>query len=165
LATPSTSGLVTRPPGEFHQAQAPAHPRVNQIFHWEGKETRSQRPNHLTPPYVTAEPVVTHRPLSSGTEKLKFVIMATDGREWSLRHHQTDRQYGTGSLLKRRLSSSPRTSRTPPTRTSPSNTSPLRSHSTLPRPKDPTRSRPCQAPKGGMRAHGVSRVTRTRRRI
>lgn len=56
--------------------------RIADVFKSEGLKTRKQRPSHLTPPYVTAEPAVTHRPLvSPNGDKLRFVILATDGRE------------------------------------------------------------------------------------
>lgn len=39
--------------------------------------------NSLTPPYVTAQPEVTYRPIGRGKdgEELKFVVLATDGCE------------------------------------------------------------------------------------
>jgi pyruvate dehydrogenase phosphatase len=48
----------------------------------QGLKLRKQRAGHLTPPYVTAQPEVTYRKIhpSSG-EKLRFLVMATDGRE------------------------------------------------------------------------------------
>ena len=54
------------------------------MFESENVKVRSQRPTNLTPPYVTARPEVTHRPLSTDHEKLRFVIMATDGCKASL---------------------------------------------------------------------------------
>ena len=56
---------------------------VSRIFESEGVKNRKQRPNHLTPPYVTAQPEVTHRRLSSDNDRIRFIIMATDGcRFW-----------------------------------------------------------------------------------
>ena len=56
--------------------------RLNAIMQAEGYKFRKQRPWHKTPPYVTARPEVTHRKLRSETgEKLRFVVMATDGRK------------------------------------------------------------------------------------
>lgn len=47
-------------------------------------KTRNIRPWNYTPPYVTARPEVTHRHLSQNGEKIRFVILATDGREQSV---------------------------------------------------------------------------------
>ena len=53
--------------------------RIHAAFKAEGLKTRKQNPAHATPPYVTAEPVVTHRKLKANGEMLRFVVMATDG--------------------------------------------------------------------------------------
>ncbi|MGG6497898.1 UNVERIFIED_CONTAM: protein phosphatase 2C family protein, partial [Bacteroidetes bacterium 56_B9] len=59
---------------------------MNEIMQAEGKKFRKQRPWHKTPPYVTARPEVTHRRINPETgEKLRFVVMATDGRKCSFR--------------------------------------------------------------------------------
>jgi hypothetical protein len=51
----------------------------------EGKKARKPRPYNQTPPYVTARPEITHRKIKGDDgEKLRFVIMATDGRECCL---------------------------------------------------------------------------------
>lgn len=43
---------------------------------------RSEKPHYLTPPYVTSRPEITHRKISGNPdEKLRFVILATDGRK------------------------------------------------------------------------------------
>ncbi|ORY23538.1 phosphatase 2C-like domain-containing protein [Naematelia encephala] len=56
------------------------HQAVKAAFSSQGLKTRSQRPTHLTPPYVTARPEVTYRKIHpSNKETLRFVIMATDG--------------------------------------------------------------------------------------
>ncbi|KAL7420258.1 hypothetical protein Q5752_005227 [Cryptotrichosporon argae] len=54
---------------------------IAEIFKAEGLRPRVPRPNHNTPPYVTARPEVTYRSLDGGPggEKLRFVVMATDG--------------------------------------------------------------------------------------
>lgn len=81
-----TSGLDRRPISKYScyrtEDSADCTCRIADVFRSEGLKTRKQRPSHLTPPYVTAEPVVTHRPLvSPNGDKLRFVILATDGRE------------------------------------------------------------------------------------
>ncbi|TXT13174.1 hypothetical protein VHUM_01575 [Vanrija humicola] len=52
---------------------------VADVFRAEGAKPRSSRPWNFTPPYVTARPEVTHRTLHQGGEKLKFLVLATDG--------------------------------------------------------------------------------------
>ncbi|WWC85446.1 uncharacterized protein L201_000309 [Kwoniella dendrophila CBS 6074] len=53
---------------------------IADAFREEGDKPRAVRPWNLTPPYVTAKPEVTYRKLThENGEKLKFVIMATDG--------------------------------------------------------------------------------------
>ncbi|WVR03177.1 hypothetical protein IAU60_000168 [Kwoniella sp. DSM 27419] len=53
---------------------------IAEAFKQGGVKPRSVRPWYYTPPYVTANPVVTYRKLhNEDGEKLKFVVMATDG--------------------------------------------------------------------------------------
>ena len=53
------------------------------MFRSEGERGRQQRPGGYTPPYVTARPEVEHRKIHpNNDETLKFIIMATDGREF-----------------------------------------------------------------------------------
>ncbi|KAL1406953.1 hypothetical protein Q8F55_006365 [Vanrija albida] len=52
---------------------------VADVFRAEGAKPRASRPWNFTPPYVTARPEVTHRTLHNGDEKLKFLVLATDG--------------------------------------------------------------------------------------
>jgi len=54
--------------------------RVNEIFEAEGEKGRKQSKLIATPPYVTARPDVSFRRIHRPNEKLKFVILATDGR-------------------------------------------------------------------------------------
>jgi pyruvate dehydrogenase phosphatase len=54
---------------------------VADVFRAEGSKARAVRPWNFTPPYVTARPEVTHRTLRQGDEKLRFVVLATDGCE------------------------------------------------------------------------------------
>ena len=54
--------------------------RVNGIFEAEGEKGRKQSKLIATPPYVTARPDVSFRKIHRPNEKLKFVILATDGR-------------------------------------------------------------------------------------
>jgi len=52
-----------------------------------GMPMRTARPNFKTPPYVTAQPAVTHRKMSllptdspeSMTKRKRFLVLATDG--------------------------------------------------------------------------------------
>lgn len=53
---------------------------VNEIFEAEGEKGRKQSKLIATPPYVTARPDVSFRKIHRPNEKLKFVILATDGR-------------------------------------------------------------------------------------
>jgi hypothetical protein len=53
---------------------------VNEIFEAEGEKGRKQSQLISTPPYVTARPDVSFRKIHRPNEKLKFVILATDGR-------------------------------------------------------------------------------------
>ena len=84
LEMPCTNGLGRKLQSETKPDVA--NTRINQVFHWEGLESRQQRPTHFTPPYVTARPVVTHRKITVPREKLKFIILATDGREFGVWH-------------------------------------------------------------------------------
>ncbi|WWC67205.1 uncharacterized protein I206_101112 [Kwoniella pini CBS 10737] len=53
---------------------------IADAFREESDKPRGVRPWNLTPPYVTAKPEVTYRKLQNKQgDKLKFVIMATDG--------------------------------------------------------------------------------------
>jgi hypothetical protein len=54
--------------------------RVNEVFEAEGEKGRKQSKLIATPPYVTARPDVSFRKIHRPNEKLKFVILATDGR-------------------------------------------------------------------------------------
>lgn len=56
---------------------------VNEVFTAEGEKGRRQSNNTLTPPYVTARPDVAYRRIQRPGEKLKFVVLATDGRKYS----------------------------------------------------------------------------------
>ena len=62
-------------------AIAIADNRVNEIFEAEGEKGRKQSKLIATPPYVTARPDVSFRKIHRPNEKLKFVILATDGRK------------------------------------------------------------------------------------
>jgi serine/threonine protein phosphatase PrpC len=53
---------------------------VNEIFEAEGEKGRKQSKLIQTPPYVTARPDVSFRKIHRANEKLRFVILATDGR-------------------------------------------------------------------------------------
>lgn len=54
--------------------------RIADAFRAQGEKPRSGRPWNYTPPYVTARPEVTFRKLNPHTgEKLRFVVLATDG--------------------------------------------------------------------------------------
>ncbi|KAK8844684.1 hypothetical protein IAR55_006533 [Kwoniella newhampshirensis] len=53
---------------------------ISDAFKAEGVKPRAQRPWNFTPPYVSGKPEVTYRNLhTENGEKLKFLIMATDG--------------------------------------------------------------------------------------
>lgn len=53
---------------------------INEVLKATDNKPRSIRPWNYTPPYVTARPEVTYRPLDTKDgEKLKFVVLATDG--------------------------------------------------------------------------------------
>ncbi|WVF66667.1 hypothetical protein IAT40_001408 [Kwoniella sp. CBS 6097] len=53
---------------------------IADAFKEEGDKPRPVRPWNYTPPYVTARPEVTYRKLRSAQgEKLRFIVMATDG--------------------------------------------------------------------------------------
>ena len=51
------------------------------VYADEGEKVRPPRAFHYTPPYVTARPEVEYRPLRKAGERLRFVVMATDGCE------------------------------------------------------------------------------------
>lgn len=56
--------------------------RMGDLLRSEGMKVRKQRPVNYTPPYVTARPEVVHRKINPETgEKLRFVVIATDGCE------------------------------------------------------------------------------------
>lgn len=56
---------------------------VNALIKDAGEKPRGIRPWNFTPPYVTAKPEVTYRKLSGANgEKLRFIVLATDGCEW-----------------------------------------------------------------------------------
>jgi pyruvate dehydrogenase phosphatase len=90
--------------------------RVNEIFEAEGEKGRKQSKLIATPPYVTARPDVSFRKIHRSGEKLKFVILATDGRKYhttdtsmvaamvDLIGVPADMQYGTESLPKKQSS-------------------------------------------------------------
>jgi pyruvate dehydrogenase phosphatase len=52
---------------------------IADVFRAQGSKARPVRPWNFTPPYVTASPEVTYRSLHSRDEKLKCVVLATDG--------------------------------------------------------------------------------------
>lgn len=59
---------------------------VNALIKDAGEKPRSIRPWNFTPPYVTARPEVEYRPLKGANgEKLRFLVLATDGRKSPLR--------------------------------------------------------------------------------
>lgn len=56
---------------------------VADVYRADGLKPRNFRQFNFTPPYVTARPQITHRSLKGQDgEKLRFVVMATDGREY-----------------------------------------------------------------------------------
>lgn len=54
---------------------------IAEVFRAQGEKGRPVRPWNFTPPYVTALPEVTYRSIRKNGEKLKFVVLATDGCE------------------------------------------------------------------------------------
>jgi pyruvate dehydrogenase phosphatase len=134
------------------------------VFKDEGAKPRSIRPWNFTPPYVTARPEVTYRSLE-GEDKLRFVVLATDGREYRRVETPADQlstnyQCGTVSRPKRRLSSLPATSHTPRPSPSPRKALPQRSLSPSPSPVL-TPSRRCPVQASVPRAPGRLTATRT----
>lgn len=80
----STSGTYNRVPRTYPLSPVVSTEvligSVNEVFAAEGEKGRRQSNNTLTPPYVTARPDVAYRRIQRPGEKLKFVVLATDGR-------------------------------------------------------------------------------------
>jgi hypothetical protein len=94
-AMPSTSGTWSRAQRKIYtlpNSEALLTQRVNAVFKAEGEKGRGQSKMIATPPYVTARPDVAFRKIHRSGEKLKFVVLATDGRK--LHHLRLYRDVG-----------------------------------------------------------------------